>query len=313
MCGRNVSIVTAVLALGCGRVSFDTAGRDGGVGDAGGTDASFDGGIAPDAGMEMDGGESDATLGSFAARRIDELSSPLVREDDPTSTADGLELYFNRDDTVNQSIWVSTRATVGEPWSPPGIVAELESAADDSNPEVSADGLTMWLCSRRVSEFALFVSTRGSRADPWRTPELVSELRSGAVNCGAVETDAGRRIVYAHKLGGTTPYVLVEATRSARGATWNAGVEIEELLLGGNTDGPFPTPDGLRVYFASDHAEIGNPEIYYADRPSLDLPFGAPVRIDELATPGMESDPWLSPDGRQLFFERDGDLWEATR
>ena len=47
-------------------------------------------------------------------------------EDDPSFTADLLELVFNTDrDTTSyndDSLWVSTRATPSDPWGPPHAV-----------------------------------------------------------------------------------------------------------------------------------------------------------------------------------------------
>jgi hypothetical protein len=36
-------------------------------------------------------------------------------------------------------------------------------------------------------------------------------------------------------------------------------------------------------------------------------PFGSPARIDEVSDPALgEGDPWLSADGRRLYFSRSG-------
>ena len=49
------------------------------------------------------------------------------------------------------------------------------------------------------------------------------------------------------------------------------------------------------MYFDADPVLTGDSDLYIATRPTLADPFGAPVRIDELATLAPEADPWLSP------------------
>jgi Tol biopolymer transport system component len=59
-------------------------------------------------------------------------------------------------------------------------------------------------------------------------------------------------------------------------------------------------------------------DLYVAPRARRGEPFGAPRPIAELNAPGaLDQDPWISPDGRHLFFasDRSGQMaiYEARR
>ena len=72
---------------------------------------------------------------------------------DPTLTGDMLELYFNR----NSDIYVTTRASLLEPWGTPGRVAELSTAANESTNRVSLDGLAIYFSTDAAT---LYEATR---------------------------------------------------------------------------------------------------------------------------------------------------------
>src|SRR5262245_53540373 len=62
-------------------------------------------------------------------------------DDDPSLTADLRELYFNR----ASDIYRATRASPSDAWSTPELVAELSSAASETTPEITGDGLTIFI------------------------------------------------------------------------------------------------------------------------------------------------------------------------
>ena len=66
------------------------------------------------------------------------------------------------------------------------------------------------------------------------------------------------------------------------------------------TDGG-PTVDG---------GGLPTADLFVAPRRSVDEEFGSYLPLDDLNTPGDERDPWLTPDGKTLYFtsDRDGAL-----
>jgi len=71
---------------------------------------------------------------------------------------------------------------------------------------------------------------------------------------------------------------------------------------------PRLSPDELTVYFARVTLTTTPPwgyDLYVATRSSVSDPFGEAVRLDELDTPAIEADPFISADGLTLFFASD--------
>src|SRR5690606_29760527 len=99
------------------------------------------------------------------------------------------------------------------------------------------------------------------------------------------------------------------ARRSETGDGFAEPVLIEELA---STEliviDAFLSDDGLTLWLNRAPLD-GNADLFRAARPSLDAPFSEPEPLEDLNTDADERDPWLSPDGTQLYFtsDRDGD------
>jgi len=86
--------------------------------------------------------------------------------------------------------------------------------------------------------------------------------------------------------------------------------------------GPYVSKDELTLYFASQRPEgIGANDIYVSTRLSKSDPWGPGVNLGSVInTPGTESTPALSPDGKLLYFATNGrggtsglDIWVSAR
>jgi len=104
--------------------------------------------------------------GSFGpAVPVAELSGAFD-DSRPSIRRDGLEMFFDSNRPGGAGlldIWVSTRAAVSDPWSPPVNVGSLNSAAQDVRPSLSFDGRSLYFHSGRpggLGAFDLYVSTR---------------------------------------------------------------------------------------------------------------------------------------------------------
>ena len=92
-------------------------------------------------------------------------------------SADDLSLYFtsNRGGGYGAyDLWVTTRATKDDAWSPPvNLGSTVNSSADDVAPGISADGLSLFFTSNRPGGSGgldLWVTTRATTDDPWGEP-----------------------------------------------------------------------------------------------------------------------------------------------
>lgn len=97
-----------------------------------------------------------------------------------------------------------------------------------------------------------------------------------------------------------------------------SGIGTPVLLPGlysNGEDGGIVSLDELAYYIASPRS--GTLDVWVATRPSAGVPFGAPVRIDEVSTSGASEWPtFISADGCRLYFEREtssDQLLVATR
>jgi hypothetical protein len=256
---------------------------------------------------------------------IEELVDPSAEHEDPSVTADGLELFFREVRGTEDAIMVAQRGSMSERWGPPVAVAELSLAGwRDDGPEISPDGKTMWFASDRpgtISNADLWVATRPSRSEPWSVPVDVAELNSTEWESDPDVDAAGLSIRFTTGRLAPPDLFIYASTRGVTSTTWNAPTPLAwsgPLLPAWD---PCLSADGRTLYFAA--ARPGAPatdlgDLYEAVRPSFEGPFGDRIALDELNDPAAtDQDPWVSADGRHIFFTsaRGGNnqIYEAYR
>lgn len=285
-----------ILLVGCGRLGFDD---QPGVMPA---DARHD---APDA---------SPPTGPFGTPAPVADINTTSAEDDPSLTADGLELYFNSNrpgGTGGNDMWVATRAAIGDPWGTPRAISELNTTGDDATPVVSHDGLTLyWAAPGAGGAKDLYVATRPDRASSWSGKQRIVELASAADEAGPAITRDALALYFARDPSGTDDIYV--ATRAAVGDSWGAPAAVVELNAAGVLDSE-PSVNDTDTFVIWYSARSGNNDLWSARRASPAQPWGTATPLAELNTAAAESDPWLSPDERVLYFARDNDLFVATR
>lgn len=233
--------------------------------------------------------------------------------DDPSMTADALELYFN----LGGDIYVSTRETPADPWGAEDKVEELSSTSNETSPEVSPDGLAIYFASRRTPTLGgedVWMATRESRSDPWGTPSRIVELSSTGIDVSPTTRDGLLLVLCVSTTNEAA--AIRQATRASLSEPWSTPVELTELTTGIGDCNPMLSADGLTIVYDSLISNQG--DLYEATRATTTSPFGTPEPITELnETTELEGDPWLSADGRHILFEssRGGSygLWESSR
>lgn len=317
--GCRIAVLAAALVsvpTGCSSIG------DGNCDDCGASDAAAGGG--DDGG----GGEADAAvpLGPFSEpRSIAVLSDPAAVDADPTMPDDARELYFvsTRTGSAGVDIWVSRRDSVDEDWGPPVPVPELNSADADQDPEISADGLTLYFNSNRAvagakGGFDLFISRRDTRDSDWSPPELVPELNSADSDMAAVTNEAGTAMVFHRSIAGALDLYVSE--RETPDDDWDMPIR----LTGIDTDeaqeaDPWLSADGRTLYFNSNRTGgSGDSDIYRTTRLSTaTVLFAVPDELTEVNTEFHEANVALAQGGHYLVMSsaRSGDheLWEASR
>jgi Tol biopolymer transport system component len=139
-------------------------------------------------------------------------ANPAIFEDDTTGVT---TLYFqsNRPGNVGGAdIWASTLQSDGT-FGTPAPVVDLNTAAGETHPFISRDGLEMYFTSNRAGTLGsndLWVSTRPSTSDPWSTPvNLGPIVNSVADDSGPALSFKGTELYFTStRLGGPDPQDL---------------------------------------------------------------------------------------------------------
>ena len=258
---------------------------------------------------------------------ITELRSD-ARTDNPTLTADLLEIFFTSDRTSgNGDVWSARRSDVLHPFSPPAPVTEVNTSTFETSSAISADGLTLWFGSDRptgVGSTDIWVASRPSRSVAWMTPVNVLALNTAAEDIPRPPGQHNLVMPMSSKTATSAVYQTFFATRPSAGAPFGMPVLVSELADPNNaksTVDAFLTDDGLTMFYSSAPAvapadaatpDGGMPtaDLYVAFRRSVDERFVLAQPLDDLNTPADERDPFLTPDGKTLYFtsDRDGAL-----
>jgi hypothetical protein len=238
------------------------------------------------------------------------------RTDNPTLTGDLLEIFFTSDRGGNGDLWFARRSNPSAAFGGPMTIAELNSDMFETSAAISSDGLTLWFGSDRaggVGGIDVWVSTRANRNAPWSAPGNVVALNSTADDIprppGLRETvmpmASAREII--------TGYQTYFATRVGRGAPFGTPVEVPQLtFVDRSTVDAFLSDDGLTIFYSSAGVPVdgGMPttsDLYVAFRRSVGDSFSITQPLGDLNTAGDERDPWLTPDGKVLYFTSDRD------
>lgn len=297
--------MTVLGTMGCRQIlGIDSASVGG---DATVEDASADAELT-DA-MPLDSMIDSAPMGWT---NIAPVSGFAAGDQDPTLTGDMLELFFSR----GSDIYYSTRATESSAWGTP-MPAPFAMAAIDTSPEITPDGLVLLFGSDRGAGMRLdiYFTARASRMGSWTSPDAIATINHTSFDelPGSVNVDASRITLSSDRNGmGTDLYESIRM--GALGTPYYPPVRMP-LSTSVDDGAPFLTSDGLTLYYASGPG--GSRDLFVATRATLADSFTTGTRIDELNTPSNDSDPWVSPDGREIYFtsDRDGALriWHASR
>jgi hypothetical protein len=250
---------------------------------------------------------------------VSELNEGAFSSDDPSLTADLLEIYFDsaRPENVGvDDVWRARREVPTDPWGLLENVGPLNSDSMETSGQVSPEGLGYLFASLRPGGLGLldiYVSTRASRADPWGAPMLVPELSSDRSELAPAMTRDMRSVVLARLADADTMLTLHLATRASASLPWQTPVPIAELdAPGAEESDPWISDDATVIVFARATAD-GSSDLWMATRPEAAEPFSPAVRLDELSSSEEESDPWLTQDLRQIYFVRSSQIFHAQR
>ena len=121
-----------------------------------------------------------------------------------------------------RDIWMASHRNGGAFGAPVNVI-ELNSAADDSRPAVSADGLQFFFTSQRIGSVVsgsapssdLWTATRSSTAHAWSPPVNLAALNTAATEAAPTLSADGTTLLFnSNRPGGQGGLDLYIATRS---------------------------------------------------------------------------------------------------
>jgi Tol biopolymer transport system component len=316
-------VVCAALPSACARFGDDTSSP---VEDAATLDAApaGDASDASDAPSLIDGACWTRPFG--VPVNVPELSSVAlelsVRLSPDERTA---FLATNRDGGAGGvDLYTSTRATRSEPFGPPSLLP-LNTAADDTHPSLSFDGLSLYFVSAQPSPDGggtssdIYVAVRPTSTFPFGAPALVTALSGPFEDSFPYAAPTGGMYFASNRDGEMKIFFAAQAAGS-----FAPPAPVDDVHEPGTLSNlPVVSADGLWLYFASSRGgggAQGELDIWVAQRESLTLPFGAPVNVAELNTPSSDRPSWISADGCRMYLTStragglgDLDVWRAER
>jgi serine/threonine protein kinase len=248
----------------------------------------------------------------------------------PGISADGLSLYFSSTRSGGWAdLWVTTRATVSDPWDPPvNLGPTINSSDGGQTPCISAEGLTLYFSSWRSSghgKMDIWIASRETTEDEWGAPvNLGPTINSSVVDWSpSISADGLELFIDSDRPGGIGKGDLWMTRRSTTDDPWSEPVNLGPTINSPSIEAtPSISSDGLLLFFQSTRpgGYGGSVDIWVARRETTDDPWSQPVHLGPVInTWGFDGHPSISADGSALYFvsDRSGghgdlDLWQVS-
>jgi len=245
----------------------------------------------------------------------------------PSISADGLTLFFYADFAGTGleglfpgygggDLYVATRPTKSADWGQPtNVGAAVSSSAYERDPDISADGLTLYFCSDREGGSGgldLWATTRPTTVANWTEPVNLGPTISSSVSDGDPSISADGRNLYfcSYRSGDGDLYVT---TRPAKDANWTEPVNLGSPVNSSDDErSPCICGEGRTLFFHSTRpGGSGNWDLWVTTRPTTDSNWAEPVNLgSSVNTSWVDADPTISADGSALYFcSHRGDGW----
>jgi hypothetical protein len=193
---------------------------------------------------------------------------PAERADHPTDvdqdlhyeeTADGRFAVISRrvvdgGDVMPADIFVSTRASTADAWSPWRMLDAVSTPGEEYDPHLAAGGLELWISvvpPLAPQRSQIWLSRRSSLVDDFPAPMPVPELEDADDDdVGITQTIDGRVVVFAsNRDGEDDAYRLWYATRADRSAPFDTPV-LFPVGVSGREWEPALSADGCELFFS---------------------------------------------------------------
>lgn len=225
----------------------------------------------------------------------------------PALSADRLTLYFAENDGIDERIMQATRSDLGASFSPAVEVPNVQSAAYDGTPFVSADGLSLYLYSSRpggVGNRDLWIARRTTPTGSFDVPTLLPVVNSAAADHLPRLSADGLTLIFSSgrvtNPGGTD---IWQARRASPSSAFGTPTLVGELSTSDYDGAASLSSDGLAIVFSSDRpGGLGDKDLWIATRDNSASIFGPARNLTIANSDSSDADCVLSADDRELIF-----------
>ncbi len=269
------------------------------------------------------------------ATPVVEVNSPMS-DGCPIESRDGLSLYIasTRIPGVGNDIFAADRAGKDEQFGEPRhLDAPVNTTANDFCPTPIYGSYLLFVSERPGPETCnagpgsgdMYIVRRNA-ASGWGDPRHLGciETGTGPNSAGAefspslVTTAEGTFLYFSSTLTGNHD---IYQSRMRNDGTFAPPEPVEEVNTEFDDRMPNVRSDGLEMVFSSlrpadanGTPSIGSFDVYVSRRSSTRKRWSPPVNVGQAVnSPGSETRPTISWDGRRLYFGRDGDIYSSTR
>jgi Tol biopolymer transport system component len=266
---------------------------------------------------------------AYASPRWSDWSTPVLLsilnttagDGTAAESKDGRELFFSsgRPGTQGEGdIWVSVRASPDAPWEPPtNLGAAVNSEGFEYGPSLSRDGHWLFWNSNRPGGAGgndLYASYRPHTHENlgpfgWQPAVPLTSLNtpSGEAMPRYFQDDeTGRSFLFFNspRLGSVGSNDIWMAEQQPDGS-FGPPSNVTELNSTFADVSPTVSHDGLEIIFHSNRSADGVIRLWSSTRVSTTASWSTPVMLETVATSALgDQFPFLSPDGRTLYFSR---------
>jgi Tol biopolymer transport system component len=205
----------------------------------------------------------------------------------PSISADGLELFFcslywqavRPGGSGGADLWVTRRDSISDDWNEPeNLGPVVNSTSHDTEPSISADGLSLYFSSERPGGEGgndLYVTTRITKDDEWGAPEnLGTVVNSSSNDMGpCIYADGLALFFRSGRPGGYGNSDIYITTRATTSDPWGEPVNLGPIINNSATQtSHYISPDGSTLYLDTGGPSMGCYDLWQAQIiPIVDL------------------------------------------
>jgi len=278
---------------------------------------------------------SEITKADYIFGTTTNSGSPLnthLNEVTPSISADSLEIYFSERDhgpyrsaAQRSDLRVSRRQTKDDNWGfSVSLGPVVNSTADDMQPSISADGLSLHFSSNREGGsglFDLWFTTRETKDSPWNDPvNLGPTVNSSSRDiCPCISPD-GLELYFSSNRDGPTDWKIYVTKRQTTDDSWGTPISLGSNINSGSECWPNLVFNGLMLFFSSDRpGGYGSSDIWFTTRETTDGPWAEPKNLGPaINSSHAEHGSTLSHDGSTFYFSSNRlaatveyEIWQA--